>query len=63
MGLEERGYPNLGYASPDTQNAKWVFCMDTLLEAISIMFETHFGFEFPNRSPIGDSLTKVINTN
>jgi hypothetical protein len=28
MGLEERGYPNLGYVSPDTQNGSsvWVLC-------------------------------------
>jgi len=31
MGLEERGYPNLGYASPDTQSGSsvwvlWVLC-------------------------------------
>ena len=54
MGLEERGYPNLGYASPDTQ---WVFCMDTLLEAIGIVLETYFRFGFPNAYAIGDSLT------
>jgi len=30
--------------------------MSTLLEAIGFVLETHFGFEFPNRSPIGDSL-------
>ena len=30
--------------------------MGTLLEAIGIVLETHFGFEFPNGSPIGDSL-------
>ena len=48
MGLEERGYPNLGYASPDTQS---------VLEAIGIVLETHFGFGFPNSSPVGDSLT------
>jgi len=30
--------------------------MGTLLEAIGIMLETHFGFGLPNRSPIGDSL-------
>ena len=55
MGLEERGYPNLGYASPDTQNG--FFCMGTLLEAIGIVLETYFGFGFPNRSSIGDSLS------
>ena len=56
MGLEERGYPNLGYASPDTQN-NGSFCMDTtLLEAIGIVLETYFGFGFPNGSSIGDSL-------
>ena len=32
--------------------------MDTLLEAIGIVLETHFGFGFPNGSPIGDSLKK-----
>jgi len=31
--------------------------MDTLLEAIGIVLETHFGFGFPNGSPIGDSLS------
>ena len=30
--------------------------MATLLEAIGIVLETHFGFGFPNTSPIGDSL-------
>ena len=34
--------------------------MGTLLEAIGIVLETHFGFGFPNRSPIGDSLSKVV---
>jgi len=31
--------------------------MGTLLEAIGIVLETHFEFGFPNRSPIGDSLS------
>jgi len=31
--------------------------MDTLLEAIDIMLETHFKFRFLNGSPIGDSLS------
>jgi len=31
--------------------------MGTLLEAIGIVLETYFGFGFPNRSPIGDSLS------
>ena len=31
--------------------------MGTLLEAIDIVLETHFGFGFPNGSPIGDSLS------
>ena len=31
--------------------------MGTLLEAIGIVLEIYFGFGFPNRSPIGDSLT------
>ena len=39
MGLKERGYPNLGYVSLDTQNGS-----GTLLEAIGIVLETHFGF-------------------
>jgi len=30
--------------------------MSTLLEAISIVLETHFRFGFRNESPIGDSL-------
>ena len=30
--------------------------MGTLLEAIGIVLETYFGFGFPNRSPIEDSL-------
>ena len=30
--------------------------MGNLLEAIGIVLETHFGFGFPNGSPIGDSL-------
>jgi len=48
----------LGYASPDTQNGSsvWVPCLGTLLEAIGIVLETHFGFGFPNGSPLGDSL-------
>ena len=32
--------------------------MGTLLEAIGIVLETHFGFGFPNGSPIGDSLVR-----
>ena len=44
MGLEEGGYPNLGYASPDIQNGS---SMDTLLEAINNVLETHFRFRFP----------------
>jgi len=54
MSLEERGYPNLGYASPDTQNG--YLCMGTLLEVIGIVLETHFRFGFPNESPVADSL-------
>jgi len=34
--------------------------MGTLLEAIGIVLETYFGFGFPNRSCIGDSLNKAI---
>ena len=34
--------------------------MGTLLEAIGIVLETHFGFGFPNGSPIGDSLREGI---
>jgi hypothetical protein len=30
--------------------------MGILLEAIGIVLEIHFGFEFRNRSPVGDSL-------
>ena len=30
--------------------------MGTLLKAVGIVLETYFGFEFPNRSPVGDSL-------
>jgi len=30
--------------------------MDTLLEAIGIVLETHFEFGFPNGSPVVDSL-------
>jgi len=30
--------------------------MGTLLDAIGIVLETHFRFEFANGSPIGDSL-------
>ena len=33
--------------------------MDTLLEAISIVLETYFGFGFPNTYAIGDSLSPV----
>jgi len=33
--------------------------MGTLLEAIGIVLETHFGFGFPNGSPIGDSLSTL----
>jgi hypothetical protein len=55
MGLEERRYSNLGYASSDTQNG--VFCMGTLLEAIGIILETYFRFAFPNESLVGDSLS------
>jgi len=31
--------------------------MGTLLEAIGIVLETYFEFEFPNGSPVGDSLS------
>jgi len=34
--------------------------MNTLLEAIGIVLETYFGFEFPNACPIGDSLSRAI---
>jgi hypothetical protein len=30
--------------------------MGTLLEAIGIVLETHFRFEFPNESPVGDDM-------
>ena len=46
MSLQERGYLDLSYVSPDIQN-----------EAIGIVFETHFEFGFSNRSPLGDSLS------
>ena len=32
--------------------------MGTLLEAIGIVLETHFRFEFTNKSPVGDRLTE-----
>ena len=34
--------------------------MGTLLEAIDIVLEIHFGFGFSNGSPIGDSLRQVL---
>ena len=34
--------------------------MGTLLKAIGIVLETHFGFGFPNGSPIGDSLREPL---
>ena len=40
---------------------KWVFYIGNLLEAIGIVLETHFGFEFCNGSP-GDSLTLAFLT-
>ena len=33
--------------------------MGTLLEAIGIVLETYFEFGFPNRSPVGDSLSRA----
>ena len=51
MSLEERGYSNLGYASPDTcllyryYVGGYRYCVG--------------GFEFPNECPIGDSLIYV----
>jgi len=33
--------------------------VDTLLEAIGIVLETYFGFRFPNKSSIGDSLMTI----
>jgi hypothetical protein len=64
MGLGERGYLNLSYVSSDTQNGSFfeqvkTGLYDTLLEAINIVFETYFGFGFPNRSHIGDSLKQT----
>jgi len=49
MGLEERGYPNFGYASSNTQNGSSIW---TLLEAIDIVLK----IGFPNESPVGDTL-------
>ena len=40
--------PKFGYASFDIQSGS------SLLEAIGIVLETHFGFGFSNESPIGD---------
>jgi hypothetical protein len=54
MGLQEREYSNLGYAYHDTK--KLVFHIDTMLEAIGILLETHFEFRYPNGSPVRDSL-------
>jgi hypothetical protein len=34
--------------------------MGTLLEAIGIVLETHFGFGFPNRSPVRDNLIAYV---
>jgi len=34
--------------------------MATLLETIGIVLETHFRFEFPNESPVANSLTILI---
>ena len=54
MGLQERGYLYLGYASPGTQNGSsvQVLCWRLYL----LCQETYFGFGFRNGSPVGDSL-------
>ena len=45
-----------------SQHPKWIFHIGTLLEAIGIVLETHFGFGFRNGSPVGDSLSRLVPT-
>jgi hypothetical protein len=55
-----RGERILKFRSCLSWHSKWISCIDTLLEADTVLSETHFAFGCPYGSLVGDSLSSRV---